>query len=142
MGCLKCKKKPVHLSCPCLRIKNRKNILLRHSGNVYIDRLDYKELGLLTEPDMKKRLLNQEEQSKESPHAGTYGFPPPSAVWGNAGCENGTNLLSMTGSKPRINEGDIEHHHYPELCPVKGAFQGYLGDRAGQLRHVYLPWRQ
>ncbi len=37
---------------------------------MYIDRLDYKELGLLTEPDMKKRLLNQEEQSKESPHAG------------------------------------------------------------------------
>ena len=37
---------------------------------MYIDRLDYKELGLLTEPDMKKRLLDQEEQSKESPYAG------------------------------------------------------------------------
>lgn len=43
--------------------------LKKKGGNVYIDRLDYKELGLLTEPDMKKRLLDQEGQQKENPHA-------------------------------------------------------------------------
>ncbi len=44
--------------------------LKKKGGNVYIDRLDYEELGLLTESGMKKRLLAQEKQPKESPHAG------------------------------------------------------------------------